>query len=246
MTSTKLISNSDISAQVLGLTDKHIHFFEQTTKTDAKRSANSKVLGIHQLMLSDFKALVSSAEKANINIKIASGFRSFERQLLIWNDKFMGKTIIKNIDGEPINISKLCDFEIIEAILLFSALPGASRHHWGCDIDIYAANLLDGQTLQLEAWEYAPPGPMAKLSSWLENNAGKHGFYFPYDNFRGGVAAEPWHLSYAPLAKQYQSALSVDLLQDLLLQTNIAGKEVIIKNLSIIFKRYINNVNTIK
>ena len=244
MTSTKLTSNSDISAQVFGLTDKHIHFFEQTTKADAKQPANSKTLGIHQLMLNDFQALVNRAAEAEIEIKIASGFRSFERQLLIWNNKFIGKLSIKNIGGESINIGKLSDFEIVEAILLFSALPGASRHHWGCDIDIYAANLLGEQALKLEPWEYAPSGPMAKLSSWLADNAGKHGFYFPYDSFRGGVAAEPWHLSYAPLAKQYQSEFNIDLLQELLLQTDIAGKEVIIENLPKIFIRYINNINT--
>tara|TARA_R110001592_G_scaffold78119_1_gene234579 strand:+ start:4513 stop:5268 length:756 start_codon:yes stop_codon:yes gene_type:complete len=244
LTSSIFTSSSDISAQVLGLTDKHIHFFEQASTQDTKQPANSKKLGIHQLMLSDFQALVGSAAEADIAIKIASGFRSFERQLLIWNNKFTGKTSIKNIDGESINISNLCDVEIIEAILLFTALPGASRHHWGCDIDVYAPNLLEGQSLQLEPWEYAPSGPMTKLSAWLVDNAGKYGFYFPYDSFRGGVAAEPWHLSYAVLAKQYQSSLSIDLLHALLLQTDIAGKEIIIENLPKIFKRYINNVNT--
>ncbi len=66
---------------------------------------------------------------------------------------------------------------------------------------------------------------MAKLSNWLTDNAEKFGFYFPYDQFRGGVAIEPWHLSYAPLAKQYQSVLNIELLQVLLAKTNIAGKK---------------------
>jgi len=245
MTSTKVNpSNNDISAQVFGLTDKHIHFFVQNKKQDVKQKASPKTLGIHQQMLTDFQLLVASAAEDGIEIKIASGFRSFERQLLIWNNKFTGKTAIKAIDGEQVNISELSDLEIVEAILLFSALPGASRHHWGCDIDIYAANLLDGQALQLEPWEYHSSGPMAKLSSWLTDNAQKQGFYFPYDKFRGGVAAEPWHLSYAPLAKKYQSAFSLDLLEKLLVETDIAGKEIVIEHLSDIFKRFINNVNT--
>jgi len=244
MTSIKLTSSSELSAQVLGLTDKHIHFFEQAATQGIDKQANSKPLGIHQLMLNDFQALVSCAAEADINLRLASGFRSFERQLMIWNNKFLGNTSIKDIDGESINISKLSDFEIVEAILLFSALPGASRHHWGCDIDIYAANLLDGQALQLEPWEYAPSGPMAKLTIWLAGNAAKFGFYLPYDCFRGGVAAEPWHLSYAPLAKQYQSAISVELLEQCLLQADILGKKAIIENLPEILTRYINNVNT--
>jgi LAS superfamily LD-carboxypeptidase LdcB len=234
----------DISSQFFGLTDKHIHYFSQDQTQNTKQDASSKVLGIHHKMLSDFQALVASAAEDGIKIVIASGFRSFERQLLIWNNKFIGITAIKNADGERVNINDLKEMEIIEAILLYSALPGASRHHWGCDIDIYAANLLEGQLLQLEPWEYASSGPMAKLTNWLVDNANKHGFYFPYDKFRGGIAAEPWHLSYAPLAKLYQSAFNVDLLKELLLQSDIAGKKVIVENLTEISARFINNVNT--
>ncbi len=238
----KNLNHNDISAQLLGLTDEHIHYFKHEQKN--KKTANAKALGIHHQMLTSFQSLVANAAKDNIEIKIASGFRSFERQLLIWNNKFTGKTAIKAINGEQVNISELSKLEIIEAILLFSALPGASRHHWGCDIDIYAKNLLGGKALQLEPWEYNSSGPMAKLSSWLTDNAEKQGFYFPYDKFRGGIAAEPWHLSYAPLAKQYQSTFNLALLKERLLQADIAGKEVIIEYLPEIFKRYINNVNT--
>lgn len=235
-------ANKDISSQLLGLTDKHIHYFEHN-QIQIPSSSSSKTLGIHDQMLADFEALVASAAKADIDIKIASGFRSFERQLLIWNNKFTGKVIIKDIEGEQVNIANLSDIEIVNAIMLYSALPGASRHHWGCDIDVYAANLLAGQALQLEPWEYDESGPMIKLSTWLAKNAEKFGFYFPYDSFRGGVAAEPWHLSYAPLAKKYQSAFSVDDLQQCLLNANIEGKDAIIDNLPAIVKRYINNVN---
>jgi len=238
-------SIDDISAQLFGLTDKHIHYFEQDKTQNTKQTTNSKVLGIHHQMLTDYQKMVASAAESGIEIKIASGFRSFERQLLIWNNKFIGTTAIKNAVGEQVNINNLNQLEIINAILLFSALPGASRHHWGCDIDIYAANLLEGQALQLEPWEYASSGPMAKLSSWLLKNAKKYDFYFPYDSFRGGIAAEPWHLSYAPLAKQYQSAFNIDLLKALLLQSDIAGKEVIIENLAEINKRYISNISNI-
>lgn len=244
MKPTEIVGFTDISSQMLGLTDKHIHYFAKNQTQKTTQTASSKTLGIHHEMLSNFQALVASAAEDGIEVKIASGFRSFERQLLIWNNKFTGTTAIKAIDGKQVNISKLSKIDIVEAILLFSALPGASRHHWGCDIDIYAPNLLNGQTLQLEPWEYDHSGPMAKLSSWLANNAEKQGFYFPYDKFRGGVAAEPWHLSYAPLAKQYQSAFNISSLKTLLLQTDIAGKEIIIEHLSEISTRYINNVNT--
>lgn len=237
---TKVMGNQKISgeitSQLLGLTEQHIHFFDKKLYTNS--------VGIHHLMIDDFNALVRGAADDEITLKIASGFRSFERQCLIWNNKYTGKTPIKSSTGDIVSIEQLSEAEIVDAILLYSALPGASRHHWGCDIDIYAENLLDGKPLQLEPWEYSSTGPMAKLSLWLKNNANKFGFYFPYDQYRGGVAAEPWHLSYIPLAKQYQSILTIELLEAILLKNNVAGKNSVIERLPIIFKQYINNVNT--
>lgn len=250
----------DINKQLLGLTDKHIHYlsnesvsYEHLTnknlvnnKTIKQTQVSSKsTTGIHQQMLTAFEALSHSAQTAGIELKIASGFRSFDRQLHIWNNKFIGKTAIKKANGEIVDISRLSDWQIIEAILLYSALPGASRHHWGCDIDVYAPNLLAaGESLQLEPWEYQQSGPMATLSTWLTQHAAAFGFYLPYDCYRGGVAAEPWHLSFAPLANQYQSIFETQTLFTCLKNTNIAGKEIIINNLTEIAKRYINNVNT--
>jgi len=252
MKATNMTNSSNISEQLLGLTDQHIHYFEQThqqgtqqyTQQEIPQPPNSKRLGIHHLMLTDFQALVTSAAEVDIEIEIASGFRSFERQLQLWNNKFTGKTPLKNLAGAQVNITQLSDYEIVEAIMLYSALPGASRHHWGCDIDIYAPNLLMGRALQLEPWEYDKSGPMAKLTTWLTENAGKFGFYFPYDSFKGGIAAEPWHLSYAPLAKKYQATFSLEELRQCLLLTDIEGKEAIIDNLSALVNRFINNVNS--
>jgi len=250
----------DINKQLLGLTDQHIHYLGNksldieylTDKSLANfnhiksvQTVARSTIGIHQQMTAAFNALQQSAQKAGIELKIASGFRSFERQLQIWNNKFIGKTVIKKANGKIVDINHLSDWEIIEAILLYSALPGASRHHWGCDIDVYAPNLLAaGKSLQLEPWEYQQSGPMAKLSTWLTQHAAEFGFYLPYDCYRGGIAAEPWHLSFAPLATQYQSTFNLQALQTCLINTDIAGKMVIIDNLTEIAKRYINNVNT--
>jgi LAS superfamily LD-carboxypeptidase LdcB len=227
----------DLTKQLLGLTDQQIQYF-------SNNNLKSKV-GIHQQMCAAFESLSASAKTAGIDLKIASGFRTFERQLHIWNNKFNGNTAIKNANSKTVEITHLSDWQIVEAILLYSALPGASRHHWGCDIDVYAPNLLSAnESLQLEPWEYQQSGPMEKLSTWLNKNASKFGFYLPYDCFRGGVAEEPWHLSFAPLATQYQTIFTLESLSACLLTTEIAGKETIIANLPKIAERYINNVNT--
>lgn len=232
------IINDNFQRQLLGLTDSHIHYFAQDSHFPEKK------VGIHHQMLPAFETLVSKGKEAGISLEIASGFRSFERQLIIWNNKFTGKTDIKDVNGETVALSGLSSEDIVKSILLFSALPGASRHHWGCDIDIYAPCLLsENQQLQLEPWEYLPSGPMAKLSDFLSKEAHQLGFYFPYDSFRGGVAAEPWHLSYAPLANKYQQAFNIAELTKCLTEANIKGKSEIINNLTEIVEQFVLNIN---
>jgi LAS superfamily LD-carboxypeptidase LdcB len=225
-----LTSNHINPAQLLGQTDVHLHYV-------------SERVAIHKEMKSAFELMVNAAKADAIELKIASGFRSFDRQLMLWNNKFSGKTSIKNSAGNVVSPEHLSPLELAHSILLYSALPGASRHHWGCDIDVYAPNLLaKDYQLQLEPWEYSEQGPLAKLSAWLGQHAHQFGFYFPYATFQGGVAEEPWHLSYLPLAQQYQQAFDVGLLVEALNNSAILGKHIIIENIDDIAKRYINNV----
>lgn len=222
--------NSINSAQVLGQTEQHLHYLDER-------------IAIHQEMTLAFEAMVNTAKNDAIELKIASGFRSFERQLTLWNNKFSGKTAIKNMAGNILSTEDLSPVELMHSILLYSALPGASRHHWGCDIDVYAPNLLEtGYQLQLEPWEYSEQGPLAKLTAWLTQHAHQFGFYFPYASYQGGVAAEPWHLSYLPLAMKFQQTFDITLLAEALKHSNILGKDVIIENLEGIATRYINNL----
>lgn len=202
-------------------------------------------IGVHHDMLSAWNSLKSAALKINLDIKIASGFRDFSRQLNIWNNKFSGQAAVKNSDNVSINMSGLNDWEKAEKILLYSALPGASRHHWGSDIDVYCPKLLpEKSTLQLEMWEYCEGGPFAQLTEWLNGNAHSYGFNFPYNSYRGGVAAEPWHLSYQPIAKEMIEQCTPNVIYQLLANSDILGKEALLKNLDIIFERYILNINT--
>jgi LAS superfamily LD-carboxypeptidase LdcB len=219
--------------QLIGHDDSHITWLDKHT-------------GIHQQALSAWQAMSAEAKLAGFNLKIASGYRSFSRQLTIWNRKFVGQLAIKNQQDETLDITVMSEQEILRAILYYSALPGTSRHHWGCDIDIYATNLLaENQTLQLEPWEYQLNGPFYPLSQWLAENASRFNFYFPYDTYRGGVAAEPWHLSYWPIAQQGQQQLTQALIHSVIMTSDISGKNSIIQQLSTIYQNYIQNVGRI-
>ena len=203
----------------------------------------SESIGLQSEVLNAWQLMQTAAKNDGIELAIASGFRSFSRQLAIWNNKFDGVSTVKSIDNTQVDIQTLEGLDKLKAILLYSALPGTSRHHWGTDIDIYAPNLLsENQKLQLEPWEYERGGPFHQLSIWLEQHCQHFGFYFPYDKYRQGVAPEPWHLSFKPLAKQYQQLLTPEIIISVLTSQQIAGFDIIKQHIDYINRQYIQNV----
>jgi len=122
-----------------------------------------------------------AAAKAGFKLQSASAFRDFSRQQLIWNEKFTGKRAVLDTQSVPLDISLLNEGELCEAILHWSALPGASRHHWGTEIDIYDPfRLPSGQSLQLEPWEYETGGYFSELNQWMSDNMAMYDFYRPF------------------------------------------------------------------
>lgn len=195
-------------------------------------------------VLEPLKALQQAAATAGFDLQVASGFRSFERQLAIWNGKFSGQRTVLDGNMKPLDTSQMDDWQICRAIMLYSALPGASRHHWGCDIDYYDANgLAKDYQLQLLESEYSGQGPCSGLAQWLATNASDYGFFFPYQTFNGGIACEPWHLSYRPVSEQYLAYLSVEGLNTLLRKSDILGKAALLEHMDEIFERYILNIH---
>ncbi|MEE4661106.1 MAG: M15 family metallopeptidase [Halieaceae bacterium] len=191
------------NAQLTGCDDAHIEQWQGVGLTAGCRAA--------------FQALQHEAAAAGFDLQIASGFRSFERQRAIFNAKATGKRPVHDDEGVELSLEQLDDSARLHAILRFSALPGASRHHWGSDIDVYdAAAVPEGYAVQLSPAEVADNGVFGPLHRWLDariDAADAFGFYRPYDRERGGVAPERWHLSYAPEARVSEAAFSTDVLQ---------------------------------
>lgn len=213
-----------------GLSDQHIHYL-----TDK--------IGIHKRIVSDFTKMQQAAFTDGIEIDIASGFRSFDRQLSIFNRKLTGKLPVYDQNQQQVCIDTLSIVDKLDSILLFSAIPGASRHHWGTDMDVYSKVLLNGKSLQLEAWEYELGGPLHALTAWLDKNMASFGFYRPYDVYRGGVAAEPWHLSHRLIASEFEKQFQCDDLRICLEQSNIENKDDILEHLSKLYQKFVTNVN---
>lgn len=197
---------------------------------------------LHHQVLPAFKRLQALARHRGMDLAVASGYRGFERQRMIWNAKARGERPVLDDSGEPLDLGALSDVERLYAILRWSALPGASRHHWGTDMDVWdRAAVPANYRLQLTPWEYGPEGPFAALGDWLDSEeVAGCGFFRPYREDRGGIAPEPWHLSYRPVARQFSHCLSRDLLATVLRHHPVDLAEVVLDHLDDIFERFVH------
>ncbi len=198
---------------------------------------------LHPEAASAFLGLRAAAATAGIELSPVSSFRDFDRQVTIWNEKFAGSRPLLDRDSRPLDRGALTDEAAIEAILIWSALPGASRHHWGTEVDVVdAARLTEGRQPRLVPAEFAPGGPFERLHDWLGEHAAQYGFFRPYDIDRGGVLPEPWHLSYAPVAQPALPSLTVGVLSRCLAGVELGGSAVVARKLPLIHARYVASV----
>jgi len=198
---------------------------------------------IHRDVLEPFLALKAAASGAGIDLAIASGFRDFGAQLRIWNMKYRGERPLYDAEGNVRDHASLNPGELVEGILCWSALPGASRHHWGTDIDVIdRAAMPDGYRYKLVPEEYAPGGVFHALNVWLDAHIGRFGFYRPYAEYHGGVHPEPWHLSYAPIATAALALLTPELVAETVRDSDVLGKDEVLARLPAIYRTYVANV----
>ena len=202
---------------------------------------------VHRDLVEPFGALRRAAAAGGFDLRILSGFRSFDRQLVIWNEKATGRRAVLDTDAVPLDITTLSERELVFAILRWSALPGASRHHWGSDVDVYDHTAQPpGYEIELIPEEVNPGGMFAPLHAWLDERiaAGTAcGFFRPYDRDRGGVAPERWHLSHAPTAARYERLLTPARLRATIGQADMRLKDAVLEHLDEIVERFVVNTN---
>jgi LAS superfamily LD-carboxypeptidase LdcB len=200
---------------------------------------------IHRDAIEPFLALKAAAADAGIDLEIASGFRDFGAQQRIWNLKYRGERPLYDADGNVRDHASLGPDELIASILCWSALPGASRHHWGTDLDVVdRAAMPEGYRYRLVPEEYAPGGVFHPLNAWLAGNSERFGFYRPYAEYRGGVHPEPWHLSYAPVSTMALQMLTPELIAATVSGSEVLGKDDVLARLPEIYRTYVANIES--
>lgn len=101
-----------------------------------------------------FEKMATAAKQQGVKLVIVSATRNFADQKTIWENKWKGKT--KLDDGT--RASDIVDpVKRAKKILLYSSMPGTSRHHWGTDVDLNALN---------NAWFEKDEGK--KLYHWMQ------------------------------------------------------------------------------
>ncbi|HWL63233.1 MAG TPA: M15 family metallopeptidase [Steroidobacteraceae bacterium] len=195
-------------------------------------------------MVGPFLAMRAAAAQEGIDLVPFSSFRDFDRQLAIWNGKARGERELRDETGRLLDAASLDEDGRVAAILHWSALPGASRHHWGSDLDVMdAAAMPPGYRLQVVPEEYASGGVFGRLDAWLAEHAARFGFYRPYTTWRGGVQPEPWHLSHAAVAQAAMEQFSLEVLRGALDAAAIDARGAVEKRLPEILERYVRNVD---
>ena len=199
---------------------------------------------VNWAIVSDLQSLTIAAKNAGFDLAIASSYRSFDRQLMIWQKKYQGEAQVFDINDNPVELNGLSELEKCQAIMLFSALPGASRHHWGTDFDFYEKDAItDRYQIRLQQDEYQAGGRFAGLTAWLDENMAQFGFYKPYDKYRGGIACEPWHISHKSTADMMLKKFTIKKLEKALNQYEFAGKNAVLANLPQLFKQFVLNIH---
>jgi len=163
-----------------------------------------------------FVDMNKAAYQDGIDIKIVSSFRSFDRQLAIFERKYQQFT----------EDEQLAPIDAIDKIIEYSTIPGTSRHHWGTDIDIIDGNKkVEGDVLVPSKFEEG--GPFEDLKLWMDDYANEFGFYLVYTNEskRRGFKYEPWHYSYAPLSIPMLAEFRKKNILQLLVKENFMGSE---------------------
>ncbi|WP_337840295.1 M15 family metallopeptidase [Rheinheimera sp.] len=200
----------------------------------------------HRLTAATAQAFLEMRQAAaadGIELALLSSYRSFAQQQRIWQAKYQGHRPVFDKQQQQLDVARLDAEAKIRAILLYSALPGASRHHWGTDFDLYdkAAVPADYQVQLLDA-EYNSGGPFYPLHLWLEQHAADFGFFRPYRHDTGGVAQELWHLSYAPEAVPLLNAFELWMLQQAIEQSELADQPLLLALLPELMQRYVKRI----
>ena len=195
---------------------------------------------VHKDIVADLTRLCASARDCGFELRLESAFRPFERQLSIWNRKANGELPLLDAAGNPMERPR-DEEQLMYAILTWSALPGASRHHLGTDLDVVDGNACpEGYEVQLTPAECDGMfAPFHQRLTELMESGESFGFERVFVPGRGKIQPEKWHIAHLPTSRKYLEDFSLPELRKLYEKTDIACKSALLDNLESLAKDFI-------
>ena len=195
---------------------------------------------VDRAIVADLQLLARDAAANGLELRVESAYRSFEKQLSIWNRKARGELALLSAEGVPME-RPTDEEELMYAILTWSALPGASRHHLGTDIDVVDGIACpEGYEVQLTPAECE--GMFVKFHAFLTERmeAGEaHGFSRVFIPGRGKIRPEGWHIAHLPTSRKRLEHFSLDVLRGIYERSDMECKRAVLANLPKLAEEYI-------
>ena len=195
---------------------------------------------VDRAIVGDLQALADAAKANGFELRVESAYRTFEKQLSIWNRKARGELPLLSETGEKMERPK-DEEELMYAILTWSALPGASRHHLGTDIDVVdGAACPEGYEVQLTPAEC--DGMFAKFHAFLTARMDadtSFGFSRVFVPGRGKIKPEGWHLAHLPTSRRRLEHFSLTVLREIYERSDMECKRVVLARLPELAENYI-------
>ena len=187
-----------------------------------------------------YNKLKDTLARDGFKLRLESAYRPFERQLSIWNRKAKGELPLLDATGIPMERPR-DEEQLMYAILTWSALPGASRHHLGTDLDVVDGNACpENYEVQLTPAECDGMfAPFHKRLTELMSAGESFGFERVFVPGRGKIQPEKWHIAHLPTSRKYLEHFSLKELRALYEKTDIACKAALLDNLDSLAKDYI-------
>ena len=196
---------------------------------------------VRQGALAPFLELSEKAKSAGYELRVESAYRSFDRQLSIWNRKATGKLKLLDANGAPFKELPKDEEVLMRSILLWSALPGGSRHHFGTELDV-----VDGKSVpegyEVELTEQECDGMFAPFHKWLSEQIETQnscGFERVFVSGRGKIQPERWHISHRPSAFELEKLFDPKALRKVYEKADLELKSAILDNFDELMRDYV-------
>ncbi len=141
-----------------------------------------------------YKSMIAGAKEDGITLKIISGFRTYQGQTTLFNNK-VNKYLNQGYSRE----------KATELAAQYVAPPGTSEHLTGLAVDLISTNWYSYNSDLNSGFE------KTKEFEWLYNNCAEYGFVLRYPKDKEtitGYSYEPWHYRYVGVeaAKEIMSS----------------------------------------